>query len=146
VAITTHWAPELRDAPPAVIALALEGKAELQGARDFPIRFLAGGEIVAWCESDGMPVGVLIAFLTQEGRALFTDELYVCPAFRGMGIYSRLRERQREIALADSKIKAIEWVVRTDNETMIKLQDRHGVSPPSSLLYRFDLTELRTKG
>ncbi len=63
--------------------------------------------------------------LEFNGRDAFLDEIYVDPAFRGLGIGSRALERLKEIAIADG-IVALHLEVMEENAGAARLYERTG--------------------
>lgn len=85
-----------------------------------------------WCsvvESDGLLVGYCtytFDYSTWDASIFMNmDCLYLDPAFRGVGIGSKIMEELRQVAVA-KKCASIQWQTPTFNEEAIKFYERIG--------------------
>lgn len=130
MALTLHSLPALQDAPTAVVLLALDGKRELQSKRPYVIDFLTGDEVVIWAELDAEPVGVMCVKPRAGGRTWWVDSSFVAPSARRLGVHLAMREKLRACA-REAGVRAIEYLVRLDNEGQLASMRSAGVSPTS---------------
>jgi len=140
--ITVKHCTHLLDAPPMVVALALEAMAVIQRERAHVLDFLTGEELVLWTGIDGTPDAVQIVAKAQKGRVWIIRFHYILPDHRGKGITVAIRSALRALAVADPVCRGIEWRTRADNAANVRALEREGHTP-NSFMYRTDVDALR---
>lgn len=86
------------------------------------------------CEVDGTPAGFAIWFYSystrQARKALYLQDLYVSPHYRGSGAGKALLRHLASVARAED-CSGVEWCVLAWNERAIRVYDAVGAEPMS---------------
>lgn len=73
----------------------------------------------------------------RNAKVIWVHSVYIMPPFRGKGIYKKLYERVREIALQSSEIAGIRLYVDKTNANAKKVYERMGMSSQHYDLYEW---------
>ena len=118
----------------------LEPAVVLEGVSAIVRRWELGFYLVA--EVGGTIAGQLM--ITTEwsdwrnGFFWWVQSVYVKPEFRRVGVYSRLYERVREMALAAGDVKGIRLYVAKENVPAQRVYERLGMGDSGYLLYEVE--------